>query len=371
MIFRLGRLIAQKGPGLILPDPDRRPDGPGRPADGDAERPAAGGDHPRQRHGPRQRGRLLPGDRPEQGGHRGRELPPRHVADRADDAALGARQGRARRAAVGARAAQRRAPADHRRADRALGREGHDGRDQGRRAPADMQRAMARQAEAERERRAKIIAAEGEFQAAEKLAQAAEIISRNPTTLQLRYLQTLLELGVNRTRRSSSRCRSTCCEPFTASSRDEPAATGRTARRLTLEQSGRLPRSGSTSSPGCAAILAPGPGRAPGRFRVRACPRHAPGARETCPFCEGREDRTPPEVWADRPGGGEPDNAGLDRPRGPEPVPGAGRRGAGSRRRRRRRRDGAGELGRPAAPVDAGRRARPLRVASRRTARTR
>jgi regulator of protease activity HflC (stomatin/prohibitin superfamily) len=63
--------------------------------------------------------------------------------------------------------------------------------------PEQMQRAMARQAEAERERRAKIINAEGEFQAAEKLMQAAEIISKNPATLQLRYLQTLLEMGVN------------------------------------------------------------------------------------------------------------------------------------------------------------------------------
>jgi regulator of protease activity HflC (stomatin/prohibitin superfamily) len=63
--------------------------------------------------------------------------------------------------------------------------------------PEQMQRAMARQAEAERERRAKIINAEGEFQAAEKLSDAAEIISRNPATLQLRYLQTLLEMGVN------------------------------------------------------------------------------------------------------------------------------------------------------------------------------
>jgi regulator of protease activity HflC (stomatin/prohibitin superfamily) len=61
--------------------------------------------------------------------------------------------------------------------------------------PAQMQRAMARQAEAERERRAKIINAEGEFQAAEKLYQAADIISQNPAALQLRYLQTLLELG--------------------------------------------------------------------------------------------------------------------------------------------------------------------------------
>ena len=61
--------------------------------------------------------------------------------------------------------------------------------------PAEMQRAIARQAEAERERRAKIISADGEYQAADKLAQAADVISRNPATLQLRYLQTLLEIG--------------------------------------------------------------------------------------------------------------------------------------------------------------------------------
>ena len=61
--------------------------------------------------------------------------------------------------------------------------------------PADMQRAMARQAEAERERRAKIIAAEGEFQAADKLSQAAAVISKEPMALQLRFLQTLLEIG--------------------------------------------------------------------------------------------------------------------------------------------------------------------------------
>jgi regulator of protease activity HflC (stomatin/prohibitin superfamily) len=61
--------------------------------------------------------------------------------------------------------------------------------------PTEMQRAIARQAEAERERRAKVIAADGEFQASEKLSQAAEIIGKNPATLQLRYLQTLLEMG--------------------------------------------------------------------------------------------------------------------------------------------------------------------------------
>ena len=63
--------------------------------------------------------------------------------------------------------------------------------------PTGMQRAMARQAEAERERRAKIINAEGEYQAAERLFDAAEIISGNPAALQLRYLQTLLEVSSN------------------------------------------------------------------------------------------------------------------------------------------------------------------------------
>jgi hypothetical protein len=58
-----------------------------------------------------------------------------------------------------------------------------------------MQHAIARQAEAERERRAKVINAEGEFQAAAKLADAAEVISKNPVTIQLRYLQTLREIG--------------------------------------------------------------------------------------------------------------------------------------------------------------------------------
>src|ERR1044071_7235713 len=63
--------------------------------------------------------------------------------------------------------------------------------------PAGMQRAMARQAEAERERRAKIKNAEGEFQASERLKDAALVIEAHPTALQLRYLQTLLELGAS------------------------------------------------------------------------------------------------------------------------------------------------------------------------------
>ena len=61
--------------------------------------------------------------------------------------------------------------------------------------PQEMQRAMAKQAEAERERRAKVINAEGEFQAADKLAQAARIINSSPAALQLRYLQTMREMA--------------------------------------------------------------------------------------------------------------------------------------------------------------------------------
>ncbi|QCQ21205.1 slipin family protein [Desulfoglaeba alkanexedens] len=61
--------------------------------------------------------------------------------------------------------------------------------------PQEMQRAMARQAEAERERRAKVIHAEGEFQAADRLREAAEIIQQNPMAMQLRYLQTLREIA--------------------------------------------------------------------------------------------------------------------------------------------------------------------------------
>ncbi len=64
--------------------------------------------------------------------------------------------------------------------------------------PDEMRRAMAKQAEAERERRSKVIAAEGEFQAAEKLGQAADVIARSPGALQLRYLQTLVEISAEK-----------------------------------------------------------------------------------------------------------------------------------------------------------------------------
>lgn len=64
--------------------------------------------------------------------------------------------------------------------------------------PQEMQRAMARQAEAERERRAKVISAEGEYQASEKLSQAAEILQKQPMSLQMRYLQTLMDISTEK-----------------------------------------------------------------------------------------------------------------------------------------------------------------------------
>jgi len=69
-----------------------------------------------------------------------------------------------------------------------------------------MQRAIAKQAEAERERRAKIIHAEGEFEASQKLADAAKVLETQPSAIQLRYLQTLTEIGVERTQRLCFPC---------------------------------------------------------------------------------------------------------------------------------------------------------------------
>ena len=197
VIFRLGRLTEPKGPGifLIIPIVDRvvRIDcGPSR----STSRP--GGHHQGQRAGQGQRGGVLPGRRPVEGRGRGAELHRGHLADRADHAAERPRAVRPRPPAHRARQAERPPAGDHRRADRALGREGEHRGDQGRGDPESMQRAMARQAEAERERRAKVIAAEGEFQASEKLSQAAEVLSRNPGRLQLRYLQTLAEIATEK-----------------------------------------------------------------------------------------------------------------------------------------------------------------------------
>jgi regulator of protease activity HflC (stomatin/prohibitin superfamily) len=94
--------------------------------------------------------------------------------------------------------------------------------------PEQMQRAMARQAEAERERRAKIINSEGEYQAAQKLTDAADIISTNPASLQLRYLQTLLEIGSNQNTTIVFPLPMDVLEPFLGGMKTEPkpAKTG-------------------------------------------------------------------------------------------------------------------------------------------------
>jgi regulator of protease activity HflC (stomatin/prohibitin superfamily) len=94
--------------------------------------------------------------------------------------------------------------------------------------PEQMQRAMARQAEAERERRAKIINSEGEYQAAEKLTQAADIISRNPASLQLRYLQTLLEISGNQNSTVIFPLPMDLISAFQANMKDLPSVVGRT-----------------------------------------------------------------------------------------------------------------------------------------------
>jgi len=88
--------------------------------------------------------------------------------------------------------------------------------------PQDMQRAIAAQAEAERARRAKVIAAEGEFQAAQRLAEAADIMGKSPITLQLRYLQTLAEIATEHNSTTIFPLPIDLLEPFRALTRTNP-----------------------------------------------------------------------------------------------------------------------------------------------------
>lgn len=96
--------------------------------------------------------------------------------------------------------------------------------------PQDMQRAIAAQAEAERERRAKVIAAEGEFQAAQRLAEAAEIMGHSPITLQLRYLQTLAEIATERNSTTIFPLPIDLIEPFTRLRQLAPQPTDKPPR---------------------------------------------------------------------------------------------------------------------------------------------
>ena len=104
--------------------------------------------------------------------------------------------------------------------------------------PQTMQRAMAKQAEAEREKRAKIIHAEGEFSASQQLAAAAQVIDSQPATLQLRYLQTLTEIAAERTAPLSFRCPSTSSRCFWTAA---ALAMARTTRRRTARYRGLRP----------------------------------------------------------------------------------------------------------------------------------
>ena len=106
--------------------------------------------------------------------------------------------------------------------------------------PQEMQRAIAKQAEAERERRAKVINAEGEAQAAQKLAEAAVILNREPAALTLRYLQTLREIATEKNSTTCSRCRSTCSGRFSRSPND----------RVRAEPTGHPASAGENGGPG-------------------------------------------------------------------------------------------------------------------------
>ena len=196
--------------------------------------------------GARGGGRLLPRDRPEPLGARDRGLPRRDAPDRPDDAALGARQGRARRAAGRARAPQREPPADHRRADRAVGDQGHDRRDQGRgdprahaardRPPGGGRAQPARQGD---QRRGRV---PGRRPAGRgRRRDPARTRSRSSCATSRRCRTS----APTRPRRSSSRCRSTCC----ARCWSQDASRPRTARcRTDRLRAACEPRSSGTWS---------------------------------------------------------------------------------------------------------------------------
>ena len=236
-----------------------------------------------------------------------------------------------------------------------------------------MQRAIARQAEAERERRAKIISADGEFQAAEKLAQAANIISANPATLQLRYLQTLLDIGVNQNSTIIFPLPLDMIKPFLGfdGGRRPARARGRRSpegHRAVAERSRgpHRPAHRAAGDPGARAgpsgpdAFVPAPAADPG------------GRRRDLPVLRGPRGPHPAGGLGAPPGGGEPDSPGWTARAVPNlyPVLAAvdGRRapGDGHRAASRGAGDRPGELDRPAAGLDPGGRAGPVRVAARR-----
>ena len=246
--------------------------------------------------------------------------------------------------------------------------------------PEQMQRAIARQAEAERERRAKIINSEGEFQAAQKLTDAADIISTNPASLQLRYLQTLLEIGSNQNTTVVFPLPMDLLEAFIGRARAAPRrrrrppppppgpARGRRCPTTSPPPGPERPRDTHRPADRAEDDPRPRPGRPAGRVSRR--PTSEPKGPESCPFCEGHEDRTPPELYALRPGGGAADGPGWTSRVVPNLYPalatrrlggtdGGGRAGAGPRPK-----PAPSPARRPAAGLAAGRRTGPLLLAA-------
>jgi regulator of protease activity HflC (stomatin/prohibitin superfamily) len=114
--------------------------------------------------------------------------------------------------------------------------------------PDQMKRAMARQAEAERERRAKVIAAQGELQASETLAQAAHTLAKEPTSLQLRYLQTVTEIATENSSTTIFPVPIELFKPFL-----EAATAARTPRPAERDEPGRSLEPGEPATPALAA----------------------------------------------------------------------------------------------------------------------
>jgi regulator of protease activity HflC (stomatin/prohibitin superfamily) len=128
--------------------------------------------------------------------------------------------------------------------------------------PERMQHAMARQAEAERERRAKIISAEAEFQAAARLNDAADVISRNPVTIQLRYLQTLVEVSGHQSSTIVFPLPIDVLKPMIASAEGRRAALGNGEERARLDaalESARAALAAATGQPAAPAQPAAAP----------------------------------------------------------------------------------------------------------------
>ncbi len=197
VVFRLGRVIDQKGPGLVLliPAVDRMVRVGLRTIT--LRIPPPGGDHARQRSGEGRRGRLLPGGRSEALGARRRGLhgATLQIAQTTLRSVLG-------KAELDALLSERERLNEH--LQQIIDEQTEpwgikvtivEIKDV--EIPDRMQHAMARQAEAERNRRAKVINAEGEYQAAGRLSEAAEVIRPNPVTIQLRYLQALTDISAN------------------------------------------------------------------------------------------------------------------------------------------------------------------------------